>query len=151
MSHDAEPTELPKLFIQERMKAATPRITGDLLAERMGTTPATISRLLNGRRKMTLEWLYAFSKALNAPIASLFAPPSEEPSASSPEVQLRSALLALGVDRRELDRVVDVAKTFTRRPAEERLEQTPPDDQSQPASPRRESTPSRRQLQRSTS
>lgn len=87
MVKDDEPTDLPPLYIRERMR--DPRITGDTLAERMGTTPATVSRLLNGKRKMTLEWLFAFSKALAVPIETLFTPPGErqdQPITSEPEI-----------------------------------------------------------------
>lgn len=76
MVKENEPTDLPPVFIRERMKY--PRVTGEVLAERMQTTPATVSRLINGKRKMTLEWLYAFSKALDVPIADLFSPPEHQ-------------------------------------------------------------------------
>lgn len=127
-TRDQEPTELPPLYIRERM--ATPRVTGEQLAERMGTTPATVSRLLNGKRKMTLEWLYAFAKALNAPIESLLKPARSEQS--TPEGALKSALLALGVDRSELDQVVRVVMTYV--PGDGTPEQTTSEDRPQPAS-----------------
>jgi transcriptional regulator with XRE-family HTH domain len=65
------------------------------------------------------------------------------------ESQLRSALLAYGVDQSQLKLLLPLISKFV--PASEALpEQNPRDDQSQPASPRRESVPSRRQPQRST-
>lgn len=138
-----EPTELPELFIRERM--LSPRVTGDELAERMGTTPATISRLLNGRRKMTLEWLYAFSKALNAPIADLFSPPSEDS-----EAKLRSVLTSMGVDNNDLGRAVSSVKVFLDGPGELRSPD-PQRDQSEPASRPREAGPARTRAARSSS
>lgn len=137
VSDNDGPTELPPLYIRERM--ANPRVTGEQLAERMGTTPATISRLLNGKRKMTLEWLFAFAKALNTPISGLFSPPS---SGSDPESQLRSALLAYGVDRHDLGRAVSSVKVFLDG-HDEQSSQDLPDDQSAPSSGRREPVPSR--------
>lgn len=55
-----------------------PRVTGEVLAARMGTTAATVSRLLNGRRKLSLEWIYAFAKALEVPVSALFSPPGHD-------------------------------------------------------------------------
>lgn len=60
----------------------------------------------------------------------------------SPEAALRSALLAYGVDRSQLDRAIRIIDTFVpTTEAEETPEQTPPDDQSQPANRRRVSAP----------
>lgn len=59
----------------------------------------------------------------------------------SPEEQLRSALLAYGVDRSQLGRLTTIINTFVR-PAEQ-PEQSPPDDRPQRASRRREEVPSR--------
>lgn len=133
---DTEPTELPPLYIRERM--AKPRVTGEALAERMGTTPATVSRLLNGRRKMTLEWLFAFSKALGTPIEDFFTPPSAAPQTA--EERLRPALLAYGVDRDELDQVIRVIGTYVS--DDEKSEQTSSEDQSEPSNRPHESGPS---------
>lgn len=143
-----EPTELPPLYIRERMKIL--RVKGEDLAERMETTAATVSRLLNGRRKMTLEWLFAFSKALNTPIASLFSPP-ESDRTTDPEMQLRSAMLAYGVDRDELDQVVRVVRTYVSDVDDERSEQKSPADQPQPASPRHEPAPSGKRVRQPSS
>lgn len=140
MSDDAEPTELPPLYIRERMKLP-PKVTGDELASRMNTTPPTISRLLNGQRKMTLAWLYAFSKALETPIAEFFTPPSSEPR--TPEEALRSAMLAFGVDKDELGKAVSAVRLFLDEEDAVQSSPTPPGDQPEPASPHRVKVPSR--------
>lgn len=73
-----------------------------------------------------------------------------EPEASDPEARLRSALLAYGVDKEDLGRAVSAVKVFV----DHRNEQSsldPPDDQSEPASPRRESEPSGRRSRQPSS
>lgn len=132
-----EPTELPQVFIRERMKAATPRMTAKVLAEKMETSEAQISRLLGGQRKLSLEWLFAFSKALDVPIELLFVPPGE----ATPEMQLRAALLSFGVHRDDLGTAVSVVKGFLGdgdEPERDRL----PDDQSAYTSRHRAKAPS---------
>lgn len=140
-----EPTELPPLYIRERMNAASPRVTGEVLAERMGTTPATISRLLNGKRKMTLEWLYAFSRALGVPIAELFSPPSEP---ADTEGQLRAAMVAFGVHEDDLGRAVSAVKIFVDEDEGGDEQPSPglPRDRSEPSNRPRESKPSGKRL-----
>lgn len=133
-----DPTDLPPLFIRERMTGRA-KITGAELAERMGTTPATISRLLNGQRKMTIEWLYAFSKALNVPIASLFTPPTKD-EPLSPEAQLRTALLAYGVNPDELGKAISAVKIFVEE-HDEQSSEAPLSGLSGPSSRHREPTP----------
>lgn len=137
---DDEPTELPPLYIREYMKALG--VTGEKLAEQMGTTPATVSRLLNGKRQMTVAWLYAFSKALGVSIENLFRRPGAI-SFKSPETDLRSALLAFGVDGSQLDRALGVIRGGFIKAPEGSPEQTPSDDQSPPASHPHELEPSR--------
>jgi transcriptional regulator with XRE-family HTH domain len=58
------------------------------IAERMETTDATISRLLNGQRGLDLDWLHAFAKALDVPVARLFQEPGASTKAKTePEVK----------------------------------------------------------------
>lgn len=133
-----EPTDLPQVYIRERMKAAKPRITAKMLAETMGTSEAQISRLLGGQRKMTLEWLYAFAKALNAPIDLLFTPPGE----ATPEMQLRAALLSFGVHRDDLTTAVSVVKGFLSGGDDEPEHEHHHGDQSAYTTPRRVKAPS---------
>jgi hypothetical protein len=59
----------------------------------------------------------------------------------SPEDQLRSALLAYGVDGAQLDRLTTIINTFVKPVGQP--EQSPPDDRSQHASRRHEEVPSR--------
>lgn len=59
-----------------------------------------------------------------------------------PDSRLRGALLAYGVDRGQLDRLISIIDTFVPKDAEQ-SGQTHPDYRSQPANHRRESEPSR--------
>lgn len=61
--------------------------------------------------------------------------------ATDPEVQLRSALLAYGVDREDLGRAVSAVKVFVDDP-DERSSQDLAHDQPEPSSRRRASEPS---------
>ena len=47
------------------------------LAEKMETSDANISRLLNGERQITLDWLRDFAKALELPMWQLLMPPED--------------------------------------------------------------------------
>jgi hypothetical protein len=62
--------------------------------------------------------------------------------ATSPEAQLRAALLAFGVDASDLGKAVGMVKGFLTAPDEQPPE-TPPGDRSGRASRRREEVPSR--------
>jgi hypothetical protein len=142
MEKDA-PTELPPIYIRDRMQAAKPRVTAKVLAERMETSEAQISRLLGGQRKMTLEWMFAFSRALGVEIDALFRPPSDGDSAAlGADTQLRSALLAFGVDRSQTDTAIRMIRSvFVEGDASP--PQSQPHDQSEFANPRRAKVPSR--------
>jgi transcriptional regulator with XRE-family HTH domain len=138
---DDEPKELPQLFIRERMK--TKGITGVVAAERMSTTPATVSRLLNGKRRMTLGWLYAFAKALEEPIASLFYAP-DDPSIEIPRDQIWPTLLRMeGVSPRSAE-LGYFALTGTDAPIAPKQEQLDVDDLPESANRHHESAPSQR-------
>lgn len=132
-----EPTDVPPLYIRERLKRMG--MTGEVLSEKIGTTPATISRLLNGRRKMTLEWLYAIAKALGVPVAELFYPPVDD---SGPEARLRAALIAYGVNKDDLGRAISAVRLFVN---DEGVEQSSEDQyhgRSSPPIRHREDAPS---------
>lgn len=139
MSSDDEPIELPPLFIRERM--ANPRVTGETLAERMGTTPATVSRLINGKRKMTLEWLYAFAKALDTPIASLFTAPGDEPKVRGDREVRRLIGRIDGFPSDAIEPVLVFINAYLSDGGQSRP--APPRGQSEPASRRRAKAPSR--------
>lgn len=134
-----EPTELPAVFIKDWMNSL--RVKGEALAERMNTTPATVSRLINGKRKMTLGWLNAFSKALGVPVAALLSPPQAHTGKQDSTAQLKSALMAAGVDSGDLPAVMKAIRGFITEIDGGQLQSDRPHDQSAPASRRRESTP----------
>lgn len=63
---------------------------------------------------------------------------------ASPEAALRSALIAYGVDRSQLELALGIIEKFLpKKEAVGRSKETPSDDQSQLANPRHVSTPSR--------
>ena len=63
---------------------------------------------------------------------------------ASPLASLRSALLAYGVSSKSFGTIIPLIDRYViNRANDDQPEQSPPDDQSQPANPRRESTPSR--------
>lgn len=140
MVKESEPTDLPPVFIRERMKY--PRITGEVLAERMGTTPATISRLLNGKRKLTLEWMFAFSKALEVPISALFSPPQHDGrvrgEADVSKLLEQIAFIPEGDGQRAYRVLMSMFDEDGEKPS-----QTPDRDQQSPASRRHLGSPSR--------
>lgn len=140
MVKESEPTDLPPVFIRERMKY--PRLTGEVLAERMSTTPATVSRLLNGKRKMTLEWLFAFSKALDTPISELFLPPQQDDrvygEAAISDLLERIDFIPAGDGPRAYRVLLSVFGED-----DEKSSQSPDHDQSSPASRPRAGSPSR--------
>lgn len=131
MVKESDPTDLPPVFIKERMKY--PRITGEVLAERMGTTPATISRLINGKRKLTLEWMFAFAKALDVPISALFTPPQHDgrvrSEADVSKLLEQIAFIPEGDGHRAYKVLISVFGEDDETPS-----QTPAHDQSSPAS-----------------
>lgn len=55
--------------IKELMKARA--ISRDELAELLDAHPTTISRLINGQRKLDLDWMEKFAKALNVSTAEI--------------------------------------------------------------------------------
>lgn len=85
-----------RLYIREWMAAQTPTLTQKGLAERMECEPGTISKLLNGKMNMTMEWLASFADALDRSVPDLFRDPTaptrdELLSAGTPE-ELRQAI-----------------------------------------------------------
>lgn len=104
----SEPTELPELFIREWMAAKG--IKGKDLADPMGTTEATVSRLLNGKRGMSLEWLYAFAKALGLSVADLFIAPGRKPPITGDTEILATLARIDGLRESDIDLVYGVIK-----------------------------------------
>ncbi len=66
--------------------------------------------------------------------------PAEDDQPQGSEAQLKSALLAFGVDRDEMGQIVAIIKTFVR---DEKPEESPSQGLFQPSKPRREPEPSR--------
>lgn len=85
-----KPTELPPIFIKQLMKARG--IKSKDIAETIGTTEATISRKLNGKRGLELVWLQAFAKALGLHVSDLFVPPRNPDPDISGDDQILAAL-----------------------------------------------------------
>lgn len=115
------------------------KLTQEKLAEKIGSTSGAISQLENGIINYTQPTLEAIAKALGCQPGDLLNRRPEQGS-DTPEARLRSAMLAFGVDASQLDRAVRIVRTFAA--GEEQSEQNPSDDQSRPASRRREVAPS---------
>lgn len=70
------PTRPTRLYIREWMEAVNPTLDNERLAERMGIAPGTLSKLLNGRMKMTVEYLEGIASAIGVDdVAKLFHDP----------------------------------------------------------------------------
>lgn len=67
-----------RLFIREWMEHR--HIDNERMAERMDCGPGTVSKLLNGKMKMTTEWMMGFADALDVAVPDLFRDP-EQPTA----------------------------------------------------------------------
>jgi transcriptional regulator with XRE-family HTH domain len=127
------------------------RMTQEVLAEKAGFTPGAISQFETGTINFTVPSLIALAAVLNCrPGDILSYSPSEIAGQADPDARIRSLLLSLGVEARELDRATNIILTFLPKKGEALSEQSPTDGQSQPASRRREEAPLRRQPQRSS-
>lgn len=93
-----------RLYIREWMKEIT--IDQRRLAERMECKEGTVSKLLTGDMKMTVEWLARFADALDMPVPRLFV---------DPKAPTRDELLAAGTaeELRRAIQIVRIAKTGT--------------------------------------
>lgn len=129
----------PRLYIEEWM-ATIPGLDRMRLAKRMGVSPGTVTKKLAKPASIDGEWLAKFAAGLELrnPI-DLFRDPSATPEVNI-GTALRSALVAYGVDRDELDQVIRVIGTYVS--DDEKSEQTSNEDLSQPANPRHGSAPS---------
>lgn len=109
--------------------------------EALGWSQSKVSRLESGATPYNQDDLEHAAEVFGCSPADLISrPPDQEPR--SPEMQLRSALLAYGVDASQLQRVTDIVKTFVV-VSEAQPEQSQSGDRSQPANPLREEVPSR--------
>jgi len=128
-----------KAYLQEWRETKFP--TQQALSDKIGLKAATISRIETGEREWGKGYLEALAFAVECRVGDLFSlPTSAKPV--SPEAQLRSALLAFGVDGSDLGRAMGMIRGFVTG-HDEQPPETPPDDQSAPASRRREEVPSR--------
>lgn len=65
-----------RLYIREWMEKVKPPLDNERLAERIDSSPGTVSKLLNGRMKMTMEYLAAIAAALDVEVSQLFHDPN---------------------------------------------------------------------------
>lgn len=89
------PKNPSRVFIREWMEKKD--IDGERLAERMDISPGTMSKLLNGRMKMTLEYLDGFADALGLDETALIfrhpdMPTRDELLAQASPEELRAAI-----------------------------------------------------------
>lgn len=109
--------------------------------EALGWSQSKVSRLESGRTPYNQDDLEHAAEVFGCSPADLISrPPDQEPR--SPEMQLRSAMLAFGVDKEDLGRAVSAVKVFVD-DLDEQSSEPLPDDQSAPANRRRAPVPSR--------
>lgn len=77
MSKETAIRRLPRLYIREHMEAMTPPLTSEQLAERIDRSTGTVSKLLNGKMKMQLEYLGDIAAALGVEVPQLFTDPRQ--------------------------------------------------------------------------
>lgn len=134
-----EPDTLPKLFIREWAKHKG--FGQKHLAERMGTTEATVSRLLSGQRKMTLEWLSAFSQAMDCDASEMFRAPEAADGPIRGERAIYDTLKRIeGLSDYNVSVVLSIIMNALKAQSSER-EQSRSDDQPAPATDRHEVKP----------
>lgn len=132
--------------VKERRKAR--KWSQERLGQESGLSTTAVHNLETGKNGFTDKTLAGLARALECRPADLLLP-MQSKTETSPEGQLRSALLAFGVDRDELDQVIRVIGTYV--PADAKAEQTSTEGQSQPASPHREQAPSGKRSRQPTS
>ena len=112
------------------------------------TSHANIGRIENFQQPYSQEILEAAAVALNCTVADLISRPPDKAPLTDSESQLRSALLAFGVDKEDLGRAVSAVKVFLDDPGEPPLSD-PRHGQPEPSNRPHESAPSRKRVQRS--
>ena len=134
-----ELTELGRTYIAEWREHRG--LTQEQLAERINMSRSALSKIETSGAPYTQRTLEAIARELGCSPHNLLLPLVDE-SRRTPEAALRSAMIACGVDRSQLDRAVTIVNTFISPAApEEKSGQSQSDDQSQPASRRRVSAP----------
>lgn len=104
------------------------------LSEALNQNPTFVQQFVTKRSPKRLfdEQIETITRILDGREAPKQQPPEPDKDA---EKQLRSALTAFGVDRSDLDQVMDIVRTFAR---DEKPEESPSQEQPLPATPRRE-------------
>lgn len=105
------------------------------LSDRIGIAAATISRIETGEREWGKGYLEALAFAVGCQVPDLFSLPN---GTRPPETQLRLALLAAGVDHRDLGAALKAIKGFVTEAADAQSEQDRRHDQPEPANLPRE-------------
>jgi len=101
----------------------------------------TLSKIENGKVPYQQQYVEGLARLYACRPSDLIGiNPVRTPT--TPEEQLRAALLSFGVDAEDLGRAVSAVKVFVDDPVE-RSSAAPPDDQSERASPRRAKVPLR--------
>lgn len=124
--------------VRERRKARG--WTQPELGERAGISTTAVHNLEAGKNGFTDKTLVALANAFGCRPADILLPYVKEEAATlSPEMHLRSALLAFGVDKEDLDQVVGIIDTFA---PDEKSEENLSQAQTELASPHRVKAPS---------
>ena len=136
-----ELADLGRTYIAEWREARG--LTQEQLAERISMSRSTLSKMETSDSPYTQRSLEAIAVALRCKPHELLMPVVGDDQ-RTPEMALRSAMIAYGVDYTQLDRAVQIISTFvTPQSSGEQSERNLSDDRSQPASRRHESVPSR--------
>lgn len=135
------PSAPPRLYIEEWM-ATVDGLDRKTLAQRMGVSPGTITKKLAKPESIDGEWLAKFAKGLGVTALELYQKPAAVKR--DPRADLEAALLAYGVDRSQIELAISIIGNLVPKAADAKPERTPPRDQPQEASPRRDVAPLRR-------
>ncbi|NSY17227.1 hypothetical protein [Neorhizobium sp. AL 9.2.2] len=100
-----------------------------------------VQQMVKDGKQPTIDRFLAIMSALGSHHIMYVLTGERKAEPQEPVVALRSAMLAYGVDRSQLTLAVSIVDRFVSPEAEEPPAQSQPDDQSQPASRHRVSTP----------
>jgi len=110
------------------------------LAQHLGIAHPQITHLLSGKRRLNVDEVPRIAEYLELDPPGFPPVTHGSPTASGAEARLRSALLAFGVDREDVNRAVSAVKVFVD-DLDEPQSPDPLDDRSGSASPRRARVP----------
>lgn len=138
---EKDPTDLPPIYIREWIDHL--ELDQKDLAEPMGTSDSQISRLLTGKRKLSLEWMASFARALNVQVSDLFKPPVTADGRTQNDDEIRTLLKAIkGLEDKDITMLLSIIKNAIQANSIER-ERTQLRDQSEPTTLRHAEKPSR--------